>query len=130
MKPNGLFFRTCLTTVIVMSFIGCKQDTITVPQHLIGVWKTSAPTFADRSLEFSENVLAFGIGNEDAVSHFIGKIESVTLEDNRIEYTFHYKDSEEEKWMLILTYSPDSGGVIQLKNRTEIWKISHCEVLE
>lgn len=129
MKANDFSFRICLVTVIVMSFIGCKQDN-TVPQHLIGVWKTSTPKFEGCYLKFSESFLVFGTADGDGVLHFIRKIESVKLEENKILYTIHYKDQEEEKWVLILTYSLDSGGVIQLKNRTEIWKISNNEELE
>lgn len=111
--------------MIVISFIGCQdmQD-VTVPLHLIGIWETSAPKFEDRYLEFTERLIIFGTGEDSWKLHRIWKIETAKSKGNRILYTFHYKDSEEEKWTLALTYNPDSGGTIQLQNRDEIWEKS------
>ena len=125
MKPNCFLVKTFLTIMIVISFIGCQdmQD-VTVPLHLIGIWETSAPKFEDRYLEFTERLIIFGTGEDSLKLHRIWKIETTKSKGNRILYTFHYKDSEGEKWTLALTYNPDSGGTIQLQNRDEIWEKS------
>jgi hypothetical protein len=109
----------------LFSFLGC-QENIPLPQHLIGVWKTSAPQYADRYLKITEDSLIYGIGKGEEVSHTIEKI-NVEQKDGETTYTFHYKDIEGEKWSLTLIYSPVSGGTIQLKNRNDIWKKVNVE---
>lgn len=124
MKLNHLSFRIGLVIMMVVYPIGCEQETI-VPQHFRGVWKTSTPKFSDRYLKFTDHLLIFGVGNGEEVQYPIRKIEVLQLEGNKTLYTFHYVDSEGEKWTFILTYNPSFGGTIQLKNRAEIWKISN-----
>ncbi len=119
-KINVRFFLIFLTALIITSFAGCGKDS-TVPQHLIGVWKTSAPKYEDRYLKISKDMLIFGVGNGEEISHFVGKIK-VKKENKKILYTFHYKDSEGEKWTLTIEVLSDIGGIIKLKNRDEIWK--------
>ena len=103
--------------LIFALIVGCTQEVI-VPPHLIGVWKTSAPQYEDRYLQFTENTLTYGIGNGEKVSHTIEKID-VNQGSNETIYSFHYKDAEGDKWTLTLTYRPE--GTIQLKNKNEIW---------
>jgi hypothetical protein len=110
---------------ILFFFIGCQKN-VPVPQHLIGVWKTSAPQYEDRYLKITEDSLIYGIGSGEEVSHTIEKI-NVEQKDGETTYTFHYKDIEGEKWSLTLIYSPVSGGTIQLKNRNDIWKKVNVE---
>ena len=104
----------------LLLFFGCQKE-VTVPQHLIGVWETSGPKYADCYIRITEDSLIFGVGEGTELLHTIVKIED-TQKNNGIIYTFHYKDSEGEKWTLSLLYNPDSGGAIQLQNRQEIWK--------
>ena len=103
---------------ILFYFAGCQKN-IPVPQHLIGVWKTSLPQYEDRYLKITEDSLIYGIGNGEEVSHSIEKI-NVQQEGGETIYTFHYKDMEGEKWDLTLIYSPVSG-TIKLKNKNDIW---------
>jgi len=102
----------------LFSFTGC-QGKVSVPQHLLGVWKTSKPQYEDRYLKITEDSLTYGIGNGEEVSHSIEKI-NVEQEGGETIYTLHYKDMEGEKWDLTLIYSPVSG-TIKLKNRNDIW---------
>jgi len=108
-----LFFQIIL--------LGCNGDVV-VPQHLIGVWETPAPQYADRYMKFTEHALIYGIGEGEEISHEIEKID-MEQEGGATRYTFHYRDAEEEKWTLIFTYSPDTG-TIQMNNSKEIWEQS------
>ena len=105
--------------LIFFSFAGCERN-IPPPQHLIGVWKTSAPQYEDRYLKITENSLIYGIGNGEEVSQSIEKI-NVKQENRETIYTFHYKDAEEEKYDLTLIYNPVSE-TIKLKNKNDIWE--------
>jgi hypothetical protein len=104
---------------ILFYFAGC-QKSVPVPQHLIGVWKTAAPQYEDRYLKITEDSLTYGIGNGEEVSHSIDKID-VEQENGETIYTFHYKDTEGEKWDLTLIYSP-VAGTIKLKHKNDIWE--------
>ena len=104
---------------ILFFFLGC-QGNVPPPQHLIGVWKTSAPQYEDRYLRITEDSLIYGIGRGEEVSHTIERI-NVEQEDGETIYIFHYKDKG-EKWSLTLIYSPLSGGTIRLKNKNDIWE--------
>lgn len=105
--------------LILIFFVGCKGKVV-VPPHLIGVWETSAPKYADRYMKFTEHTLIYGIGEGEEVSHEIEKI-NVQQGGGGTMYTLHYRDSEGEKWILTFTYSPYTR-TIQIKNNEEIWE--------
>ena len=113
-----MFIIKLLLFICLFAF-GCAQE-VSIPPHLIGVWKTCAPQYEDRYLKFTEHTLTYGIGNGEEVSHTIDKI-AVKEGTGETAYTFHYKDAEGAKWTLTLTYRPDSGGTIQLQNKNDIW---------
>jgi hypothetical protein len=105
--------------ITLIFFVGCDREVI-VPQQLRGEWKTSAPTYEDRYMKFSENTLTYGIGDGKEVTHAIDKINS-TRGDGGTVFTFYYKDAEGQKDNLTVTYNPASGGTLQIKNSVEIW---------
>ena len=105
--------------MILIFFVGCKGEVV-VPQHLIGVWETPAPKYADRYMKFTEHTLIYGLGEGEEVSHEIEKIDMEQAGGGTL-YTFRYRDSEGEKWTLIFTYSPDTR-TIQMKNSDVIWE--------
>jgi len=106
--------------IIFFSFIGCEKN-IPVPQHLIGEWRTSAPQYEDRYLKIAEHSLIIGIGNGEELSQDIEKV-NVEQKNGETMYTIHYKDTEGERWSLILIYSTVSGGTLKIKNSNVIWE--------
>jgi hypothetical protein len=100
-------------------FVGCEREVI-VPKHLVGEWKTAAPNYEDRYLKLSEQTVIFGIGEGQEVAHRIDKIKSEQRDSGTV-YTFYYTDAEGQKDSLTVTYRPDSGGTLQIKNSVEIW---------
>jgi hypothetical protein len=78
MKSRSLFIWICLislSTLVAYLFYGC-QRVVSVPEHLKGVWKTDAPRYKGRYLEFTTNLLVFGVGKDEEISCYIQKIES------------------------------------------------------
>ena len=71
-------------------------------------------------MKFSEHTVTYGIGDGEEVTHAIDKINSKQGDGGTV-YTFYYKDAEGQKDNLTVTYSPDSGGTLQIKNSAEIW---------
>jgi len=121
-RPNKIGIELCalyMILIIFSTFTGCEKN-ISVPQHLIGEWKTSSPEYVDRYLKITEHALIFGIGDGEEISQ---NIEGVNVKEENGEaiYAIHYKDKEEEKWSLVLIYSPSSGA-IKLKNGNDIWE--------
>jgi len=104
---------------IFFSSMAC-QENIPLPQHLVGVWKTSAPQYEDRYLKITEGSLTYGIGEGEEVSHTVKRI-NVKQENGETIYTFHYRDAEGEKCDLALIYNPVSETV-RLKNRNDTWE--------
>jgi hypothetical protein len=109
-----------ILSITMIFFAGCNRDVI-VPQHLRGEWKTSAPKYADRSMKFSEHTVIYGIGDGEEVAYTIDKIDSQRSDDGTV-YIFYYRDAEGQKETLILTYRPNSGGTLQIKNSQAIWE--------
>jgi hypothetical protein len=128
-RQHDSCYRLCSTGItlsavtfflsIFFSLMAC-QENIPLPQHLVGVWKTSAPQYEDRYLRITEDSLIYGIGEGEEVSHTIERI-NVKQENGETIYTFHYKDAEGEKCDLALIYNPVSGTV-QLRNRNDTWE--------
>jgi len=116
-----LVFFMCIMNLIGAVFSGCQQNT-SVPLHLIGTWKTSAPEYADRYIRIDEYYLVFGVGEGIDVTNYIQNINAKD-NPNGTFYTIRYKDSEEEKWELKFLYSPVEGGIIRLQNKEVLWKI-------
>jgi hypothetical protein len=108
-----------IVCLLLLFFVGCEREV--VPQHLMGTWTTSAPGYEDRYLKISAQTIIYGIGDGEEVSYTIDKIKS-KQGNGGIEYTFYYKDVEGGKNSLTVTYRPDSGGTLQIKNSVEIWE--------
>jgi hypothetical protein len=125
MKARGLFILVCMAAATVAFFPGCQQDN-TIPPQLIGMWTADDPKYEGRYMKFTDNFLIFGIGDGREVSHYVEKIEAEQAGEGT-SYSFHYRDSEGEKWTLNFIYDPGSGGTIKMRNRDEIWRMSDRE---
>jgi hypothetical protein len=116
----GITLSTVIFSLSIFFSLMACQDNIPLPQHLVGVWKTSAPQYEDRYLKITEDSLIYGIGEGEEVSHTVERI-TAKQENGETTYTFHYKDAEGEKWDLVLIYNPASETV-RLKNRNDTWE--------
>ena len=107
--------------LILILLVGCEREVV-VPQHLIGVWKTSAPKYADRWIKINERTVIYGIGKSEIASYAIDRIDMKKGEDRATVYTFYLVDAEGGKDTLALTYAPHSGGTFRIENSEGIWK--------
>jgi len=121
LRRNSIhYFANALNTLLIMVVFlnGCEREA--VPQHLIGKWETSSPQYVGRYLKISENALIYGIGDDQETAHSIDKIVSKQGINGTV-YIFYYKGEDEQKDSLTVTYRPDSGGELQIKNSFELW---------
>ena len=102
---------------LIILFFGfqCGKNR-TVPDHLIGVWKTSEPKYEDRSFEIDRSTITFGAGEGNFDTHSITNIE---VEKGSL-YTISYKDKEEQEFKFSFYYSATDHGMIRFKNQDQI----------
>jgi len=128
MPSRQVFSLVCFIMLMLMACISCQnQNSATVPEHLIGIWRSADARYADRYLEFSKNLVTFGTGSNSEATHHVQKVEPEKFDDNGIVYTFYYKDKERETGQLTLTYNPGPVPNIRLKNHREIWQLSESK---
>lgn len=110
--------------VIFVSLRGCRSGTMnTTPDALLGVWKTSAPQYADRYFEVRKVALLFGMEGSVSISiNPILKVERVPGESVDF-YVIHYAGEGGQVYLLSFYYDPTNGGTIWFKNQMQIkWR--------
>jgi hypothetical protein len=116
MKAKTIFAALAIFTALS----GCQPaKNTTPPDDLVGLWKTSAPKYADRSLEFTKDSIIFGGGKGNFDPHPIVNIETIR-EGHSILYTITHLNSEGQQYTLSFSYDPAKGGVIRFKNQKAI----------
>lgn len=110
-----------ITLIIFISHCGDKRI---ASEDIIGIWKTSAPKYADRSFEITKERIIFGIGEGNFEIYFIKKIHVKQFpRDRNSLYTIIYEDDEGGDYTFAFYYDNKNGSVIRLKNQREIeWK--------
>ena len=114
--------RIFVAFAILAALFGCQsRKNTTVPDHLVGVWKTSAPKYADRNFEITKDRVIFAIGEGKVDIHPVENIEKIDKGKN-ILYTISYL-IEGQQYRFSLYYDPAHGGVIRFKNQKQItWR--------
>ena len=122
MKSKGF----CSALIIIfVALLGCQsKDSSTLPNELLGVWKTAAPKYKDCSFVLKEGFIIYISGNllENIDVNFISRIEK-TPRDAGIFYTLHCLKSKGQEFIVSFYYYPEEGGIIRFKNQNRIdWK--------
>jgi hypothetical protein len=108
--------------LIVLPTCQCGRKA-TVPENLIGVWETAAPTYADRFFEIRTDEIIFGTGEEKFDTYPITKIKiEKDRGGQRRLYIICYKNIEEQEYKFSFYYDPTNQGTIIFKNQQEmVW---------
>ncbi len=94
-----------------------------VPEELIGVWETTAPTYADRFFEIKTDEVIFSTGEETFDTYPISKMK---IDKDRKEqkplYVICYKNPAGQEYKFSFYYDPANQGTIRFKNQREmVW---------
>jgi hypothetical protein len=94
-----------------------------VPDELIGVWETTAPTYADRFFEITVGEVMFGTGEEKFDTYPIKKIKiEKDFKEQKAYYIIYYKNVEGQEYKFSFYYDPANQGTIRFKNQKEmVW---------
>ena len=60
--------------VLISTLLSCSREEVVFIDSFLGVWKTSAPKYQDRSLKITASTIAFGIGDENANEFFVDRV--------------------------------------------------------
>ena len=115
MKIRSCSLVTCLITVL----FGCQSGNAIPPDHLIGVWKTTAPQYDGRFLKFTEESVIFGTEGDSPEIYSITTIDKAG-EGTHLMYTIAYVDSDGQEYHLSFYYHSANGGSITFKNQTHL----------
>ena len=107
---------------VIVSTAGCGERRIkTTPEELIGVWKTSATTYADRFMEFRPEQIVLGTGGQTSVTYELrGLVRKV--EADHTDYTVYYENEDGQEYWWEMSFYPREGGIIRFKNQPLTWK--------
>ena len=87
-----------------------------VPEKLVGLWTSSDPRYADRSLELTRSAVIFGTGGVNLDVYFVSKVEKA-LHDHKTLYTIHCHREGEPEEKVYFFYTERNGGEITFKNQ-------------
>jgi len=99
---------------------GCQsRKEIGIPEHLLGVWTTAHPKYADRYFEIRNDGLILGQGGEDFVLYPIVDIDE-SHEGGSTLYTIVHLNHEGQRFTFAFYYDPANNGMLRFKNQQNI----------
>lgn len=112
--------RNIVACALLMTFWGCQPaKTTTLPENLVGVWRTSFSPYADRYIELTPDRMILGIGEGESTSYPIKQIVKVREEQN-VLYHIYYTNLEGQEYVFSFYYDPADGGVMTLRNQKQV----------
>jgi hypothetical protein len=114
MKNLRIILGFCLFSTV----FGCQSGTTASPDHLVGVWRTTASEYTGRFLTLTKEDITFGTGGDTSVSYPITNVAE-EREGAYILYTISYFDAEQES-RLSFYYNAEDGGLITFKGQPHL----------
>ncbi len=94
---------------------------MTIPDPLVGIWKTTTPNYAGRFFQITKDIVVFSIGDGQTDMHPITNVEFIR-EEGRSLYTISHLSHEGDEYKFPFYYGPSDDG-IRFKNQQEmVWK--------
>ena len=113
-SPKWLF----VALAVFAPLFGCQPRNTSVPNHLIGLWKTSDWEYADRSFEITKDSVIIRAGQKTLSNRSISNIE--TTGGKNINFNIFLLNQEGGEFKFSFYYDPKNNGEIRLKNPVKI----------
>ena len=115
--------KVLMAIVVLVACLGCPSKITSVPENLIGIWRTESPNYADRIFELRKNEVVFQIGEGKFESHRITNIEKEeNQKEKKILYILSYKGEKGHETKFLFYHYPEERGAIRFKNQQEmVW---------
>ena len=102
------------SAIVIIALFSCHERVpVTIPEELVGKWKTSAPAYAERFFELGKDSISFGTGEGQTELYFIKGMEKIN-EKGRTLFTLYYENVEGEEYEISF-YHSKTEGVVRLK---------------
>jgi hypothetical protein len=112
--------RILIAFALLATLSGCQSENgSTVPEHLLGVWTTPHPKYADRYFELRNDAIIFGHGGENFEVHALEDVDQ-TREEGSILYTITHLNHHGQRFTFAFYYDPANNGAIRFKNQKDI----------
>lgn len=120
---SWILFVIAIAPVLATGCSGCsEQGKKEIPAELIGVWKTSLASHADRFFEIKAEDLIIGTGGQTSTTYPLTRFVG-TKSDTGTVYMIYYENEKGEESSMYMLYSEEGGGTLMDLNRTDlIWK--------
>ncbi len=91
--------RACYISLIFILFAGlagCGSQTgdQTLPDEVIGLWKSSANGYEDNALELRKSAILFGVGGSEVNANGIYKVEQAREPNGRTLLKVYFTDQD------------------------------------
>ena len=115
------FRKIPVAVALALVLAGCgPESSKTVPEDLIGVWKTSAPKYADTFIELTRTTITFGAGVKGTHLRSVGKVTKEHNEGGTL-YTVFYTDPDGQEYTFAFYYDLGDGALRWKNQRTIAW---------
>jgi hypothetical protein len=109
-----------MAIALLTTTLGCHSgDRKTVPDNILGVWKTSHPKYADRYFEIRKDVIIFEQGEGKSEFHAIADVDQSANGESTL-YTITHVSHDGQRFIFAFYYRPDDHGALWFKNQKDI----------
>lgn len=109
-----------LLWLILTLVAACAPEKKTsVPDHLIGLWKTAAPKYSGRFFRITAEGIVFGTGEGRSEIHTVVGVKE-KKEEGKDAYIITYLSEEGQEYRLSVYMDPTREGVMRFKNQPGI----------
>lgn len=124
-KPENPMRRPSLQSLLVLVtlFMSCTDGSVVpMPGELLGVWRTTDPTYTDRFLEVTQTTVRFGNDAEEVGTLSVEEVRELESESGEPLYQIKYLSEEGYEYLLQLEHSTTSA-TLRLTNQSQmVWK--------
>lgn len=109
-----------LALVAAWMLVPAARGDKTMPDELLGIWTTAAPTYADRALEIRPTLLIFHTGERTFRLHAVRRVVREDRGGSSL-YTVEYADGDAVE-TLSFQYVRAANPAIRLRNQSFVWR--------